>query len=67
MTKRYQSFEEIEIEIKKLSLEKKIALEELKIVKNDFEDVLRPVNWMNSVFKIVSKYGFLMFIKKIFK
>ena len=35
--KTYHSFEQIEGDLKRLSLERQIALEELKIVKNDFE------------------------------
>ncbi|WP_405608093.1 hypothetical protein [Polaribacter sp. Asnod1-A03] len=65
--KIYESFDDIEIELKKLALEKKIALEELKIVKHDFEEVLRPINWLNSFLKFASKYGFLMLFKKLFK
>ncbi|MCG1036052.1 hypothetical protein [Polaribacter sargassicola] len=65
--KTYESFDDIEKELKKLALEKEIALEELKIVKRDFEDVLKPINWLNSTFKFASKYGFFMLLKKVFK
>ncbi|TXD48203.1 DUF6327 family protein [Polaribacter sp. IC073] len=63
----YQSFEEIDRDLKLLSLEKEIALEELKVVKNDFEESLRPISILSNGLKFVSKYGALMFIKKIFK
>lgn len=65
--KPYETFDEIERDLKKLQLEKQIAVEEIKIVKHDFEDFLRPVNWLTSIFKIASKYGFLILIKKAFK
>lgn len=65
--KTYESFADIEKEVKKLALEKEIAFEELKIVKHDFEDVLKPINWLNSILKVASKYGFLMLFKKVFK
>ncbi|AUC83863.1 hypothetical protein CW731_00535 [Polaribacter sp. ALD11] len=65
--KTYQSFEEIDLDLKQLSLERQIALEQLKIVKNDFEESLKPISILSNTFKFVSKYGALMFIKKIFK
>lgn len=65
--KTYQSFEEIERDLKQLSLERKIAVEELKIVKNDFEESIKPISILTSIFKFFSKYGVLMLIKKIFK
>jgi hypothetical protein len=65
--KAYQSFEEIDRDLKRLSLEKQIALEELKMVKNDFEESLRPISILSDAFKFFSKYGALIFIKKIFK
>ncbi|QNM85589.1 hypothetical protein H9W90_00250 [Polaribacter pectinis] len=65
--KNYQNFEEIDRDLKKLSLERKIALEELKIVKSDFEESLRPLSMLQSVFKFASKYGVLLLVKKIFK
>jgi len=63
----YQSFDEIENELKKLNLEREIAFEELKIVKHDFEDILKPLNWVNSILQYTGKYGILLMIKKIFK
>tara|TARA_R110002049_G_scaffold13089_2_gene57413 strand:+ start:8959 stop:9159 length:201 start_codon:yes stop_codon:yes gene_type:complete len=65
--KIYQSFDEIDRDLKQLSLEKEIALEELKIVKGDFEESLKPLTIVSSAAKFLSKYGALMFIKKIFK
>ncbi len=65
--KRYQSFEEINKDLKRVSLERQIAQEELKIVRNDFEESLKPVSLLSDAFKFLGKYGALMFIKKIFK
>ena len=48
-------------------LERQIALEELKGVKHDFEQKLKPINMIGGVLKFVSKYGLLMIFKKIFK
>ncbi|MHB0755212.1 DUF6327 family protein [Polaribacter sp. M15] len=65
--KTYTSFAEIEKDLRKLELEKEIAKEELKIVKHNFEEFLKPVNWLTSAFRTISKYGILMLIKKILK
>ena len=65
--KIYESFDEINRDLRKLSLEKQIALEELKVVKSSFGEMIKPTSIISSVLKIVSKYGFLMLIKKIFK
>ena len=65
--KIYTSFEEIDRDLKQLALERDIALEELKVVKNDFEESLKPLNILSSSLKFLSKYSALVFIKKIFK
>ncbi|OAD45813.1 DUF6327 family protein [Polaribacter atrinae] len=65
--KTYKSFEEIEIDLRQLSLEKQIALEELKMVKSDFEESLKPMSLLSNVVTAFGKFGTLMFIKKIFK
>jgi hypothetical protein len=64
MKTTYNSFIEIEKELRKLELEREIAKEELKIVKHDFESTLKPANWITTVLKTLSKYGFLLVIKK---
>ncbi|WP_439129773.1 hypothetical protein [Polaribacter sp.] len=65
--KDYKSFKEIEQDLKLHSLEKDIALEELKIIKNDFENQLKPLSLLGSAVKFASKYGLLVLVKKIFK
>lgn len=65
--KTYESFAEIERDLKQLSLEREIALEELKMVKNDFENSIKPISIISSAVKFLSKYGVLMLVKKIFK
>ncbi|MCK8482055.1 hypothetical protein [Psychroserpens algicola] len=65
--KNYTTFEEIEYDLKRLSLERQIALEELKGVKSELKDDLKPVHWMQTVFKYASKYGSLLLLKKIIK
>ncbi|SDR71013.1 hypothetical protein SAMN05216503_0547 [Polaribacter sp. KT25b] len=65
--KAYKSFEEINRDLKQLSLERQIALEELKMVKNDFEESLKPLSIARNVLTAIGKFGTLMFIKKIIK
>ncbi|MGK0412921.1 MAG: hypothetical protein ACJA1B_001123 [Polaribacter sp.] len=65
--KIYQSFDEIERDLKKVSLEQQIAIEELKIVRSDVEHTLRPIRILSSVFTFASRYGILLLIKKVFK
>jgi hypothetical protein len=65
--KTYESFEQIDSDLKRLTLERQIAMEELKIVKNDFEESIRPIRMLCDAFNFLSKYGALLFIKKIFK
>jgi hypothetical protein len=65
--KSYESFAEIERDLKQLSLEREIAFEELKMVKNDFEESIKPISILSSAVKFFSKYGVLMLVKKIFK
>ena len=65
--KTYENFNEIEKDLQLLRLEKEIALEELKLVKHDLNESLKPINWITIILKQVSKYGFLLLIKKVFK
>lgn len=65
--KVYQSFDEIDRELRKLSLERQIAYEELKSVKNDFEESIKPMSMIGGLLKFFSKYGALMLVKRFFK
>lgn len=63
--RQYTTFEEIDYDIKRLNLERQIAFEELKGVKSNFQEDLKPAHWLQTVFKYVTKYGFFMLLKKI--
>ena len=65
--KHYQSFEDIENDLKRLKLERQIALEELKLLKNEYKEDLKPVNWLSPSLKIAGKYGLFFLIKRIFR
>ena len=62
----YENFEQIDYDLKRLNLEREIALEELKLVRSDFQDKLKPLNIIASFVKFAGKYGAMYFFKKIF-
>jgi len=66
MNRTYNSFQQIENDLKRLKLERDIAWEELKLVKNEYKEDLRPLNWVSSVIKLTSKYGLVVLFKKMF-
>jgi len=65
--KQYRTQEDIKKDLRKLQLEKQIAWEELKVVKSDFTEALQPYSWLQTGFKIASKFGVMMLIKKIIR
>ena len=65
--KRYGSFEEIDNDLKRLSLEREIAWEELKIHKEEFKHDMQPPQWVHAIMKLAGKYGFLILFKKFLK
>ncbi|MEM1001585.1 MAG: DUF6327 family protein [Bacteroidota bacterium] len=65
--KVYESFEEIDLELKKLSLERQIAIEELKLTQNQIKDDLAPLNWLNSLMKMAVKQGFSILIVRLIR
>ncbi len=65
--KEYQSFEDIEQDLKRLSIERKIALEQMKLSKNKFTNNLKQKNWLSLVIDVAGKYGFYVLLKRFFK
>jgi hypothetical protein len=65
--KNYKSFDEIEYDLKRLSLERQIGIEQLKGVKSEFAEDLKPIHWITTVVSYAGKYGIFLFLKKIFK
>ena len=65
--KKYSSFEEIDNDLKRLSLEREIAWEELKNHKEEFKQDIQPPEWIHAIMKLIGKYGFLILIKKFLK
>lgn len=65
--KQYQSFEDIETDLKRLDLERSIAIEEMKLLKGEFKDDLKPANWLSTVLNVAGKYSFYVLLKKFLK
>ena len=63
--KTYTTFKDIEQDLKRLKLERDIALEELKLMKNEFKEDLKPINWLSTALKLTGKYGFIALIKRL--
>ncbi len=63
----YSSFKEIEMDLKRLHLEKQIILEELKGVKYKVIADLQPYNWLMTGLEVTRKFGVLMLLRKLFR
>ena len=63
----YNSFEEIEFELKKLHLERKIAWEEIKQSTNKVQESLSPYNWVTPILDSVKRIGLSYLLKILFK
>lgn len=63
----YKNFKQIEYDLKRLSLERQIAMEEIIGLKGDIADDLSPYNWISTAFSAVKKFGVLYMVKKIIK
>jgi len=65
--RNHDTLESIEKELKILDLERKIAWEEIKAVKEEYKEDLRPYNWIQTGVKLFSKFGAMILFKKIIK
>jgi hypothetical protein len=63
----YNNFDEIEFDLQRLDLERQIAMEELKGLKQEVKEDLSPYNWLSTAISLVKKYGVLYLVKKILK
>tara|TARA_R100001086_G_scaffold203043_1_gene119139 strand:+ start:355 stop:549 length:195 start_codon:yes stop_codon:yes gene_type:complete len=63
----YKNFEEVEFHVKRLKLEREIALEELKGIKNDVKQDLSPYNWVSTAISAAKKFGMLYLVRKVVK
>lgn len=65
--KVYNDIESVERDLKILNLERQIAWEEIKAVKEEYKENLRPFSWIQSGIKLASKFGAMVLLKKIIK
>jgi len=65
--KTFKSFDEIDYELTKLNLERQIAWEEIKGLKNDFKEDMKPLNWVGTGLKYAGKYGVLVLLRKLIR
>ncbi|WP_396636840.1 hypothetical protein [Maribacter sp. R77961] len=63
----YTNFDQVEYDLKRLNLEREIALEEIKGLKQDVKEDLSPYSWMSTILSSVKKYGMLYLIRKIIR
>jgi hypothetical protein len=63
--KHYSDVESIERDLKIFKLERDIAWEEIKAVKEEYKENLKPLNWVQSGLKFLGKYGLTVLLKKI--
>jgi len=65
--KEYNTFDDIDTDLKRLNLERKIAWEELKLVQGKVEEDLKPVHLIVNVLKVAIKVGVFKLLKKIIR
>lgn len=63
----YRNFEEIDNDLKRLNLERQIALEELKGLKHDVKEDFSTPKWLGTIASFAKKYGILYLLRRIFK
>lgn len=59
--------DEVEFNLERLNLERQIAFEELKGIKEDVKHDLSPYRWLSTGLTYVRRYGFLYLVRKIFR
>ncbi|MEO8934188.1 MAG: hypothetical protein ABI295_07755 [Xanthomarina sp.] len=64
MKPSYTNFDQIENDLKLLDLQRKVAWEELKMMKTEFKEDFKPFNWVESLIKGAGKYGVFMIFRK---
>jgi hypothetical protein len=64
---KYNSFEEIERDLKRLDLERKIAKEEMIGLKYELKEELSPYFWWLTFFEMLKRYGVILLVKKLLK
>ncbi|WP_442267206.1 hypothetical protein ACSIGC_05810 [Tenacibaculum sp. ZS6-P6] len=65
MKKSYSNQKEITKELRKLKLQRKIAFEEIKLIKHEFKEDISINNWITTVIKTITRIGIYNLAKKL--
>ncbi|WP_299837445.1 hypothetical protein [uncultured Tenacibaculum sp.] len=65
MKKSYRNQKEIAKELKKLKLQRKIAFEEIKLIKHEFKEDVSINNWITTTIKTITRIGVFNLVRKI--
>lgn len=65
--KQYNTYEDVQRDLKRLNLERHIAWENMKLQKNKIGDELQPKQWMVTVYKVVQKYGVYILMRRLLR
>lgn len=63
----YEDMESLDKDLHILNLERQIAWEEIKSVKEDYKEDLKPLKWIQSALAFASKLGAMLLVRKIVK
>ncbi len=67
MNTTYTSFKEIEQDLRKLNLQRQIAVEEMKLLKTEFKEDLQPYQWLSTALSAIKKYGIFYLVRRLFR
>ncbi|WP_044403709.1 hypothetical protein [Lacinutrix sp. Hel_I_90] len=65
--KQYSNFDEIETDLRRLNLQRQIALEEMRGIKGEFQESFRLSQWIQTGLKFAGRFGVMLLIKKLFR
>ena len=65
--KIYKNIESLERDIHSLDLERQIAFQEIKSLKEEYKDSLKPLKWVQSALSIAAKIGGMLLVRKMVK
>ena len=65
--KTYHSFADIDLDLKRLKLERQIGKEQLIGLKGELSENLKPKNWIGTAMSFGWKYGIFILAKRLFK
>ncbi|MFD2550551.1 hypothetical protein ACFSQP_01860 [Bizionia sediminis] len=66
MKPTFSNFQQIDIRLRQLDLERQIAKEELKLLKTEISQEFQPYSWVEPLVKGASKYGIFYMLKALF-